>query len=148
MEDAAPPPLFLSLSPRSPPGAQSWPVTHGDLRAAHVRLSACDRGPRGRDWVLERRMREEPLRQFRAVWQRYGLDAPERVLAIGSDADEIARGEAVYRLARCELRPGLDLDERIVYFGTLSRPRGPRGGGTAQGPVKVSLPKQLLSSGL
>eukprot|EP00667_Euglena_gracilis_P007858 EG_transcript_7943 len=87
--------------------------------AAHVRLSACDRGPRGRDWVLERRMREEPLRQFRAVWQRYGLDAPERVLAIGSDADEIASGEAVYRLARCELRPGLDLDERIVYFGTL-----------------------------
>eukprot|EP00668_Euglena_longa_P031474 GGOE01040683.1.p1 GENE.GGOE01040683.1~~GGOE01040683.1.p1 ORF type:complete len:490 (-),score=142.02 GGOE01040683.1:55-1524(-) len=90
-----------------------------DELATHVRQSACSRSPRGRDWVLERRMREDPMEQFRHLMSRYRLDPPEQVLAIGSDADEIASGEAVYHLSRCALHPEVDLDNRIVYFGTL-----------------------------
>ena len=64
-------------------------------------------------------MRTWPVEQFRKIMGNYTTAAPSEVLVLGSDADEIATGEAVWRLSRCELRGAPALDEWTVYFGAL-----------------------------
>uniref|UniRef100_A0A7S4CWQ3 Glycosyltransferase family 92 protein n=1 Tax=Eutreptiella gymnastica TaxID=73025 RepID=A0A7S4CWQ3_9EUGL len=71
------------------------------------------------DWTLEHRMRTAAVQKFHAVMHKYPLDSPDRVLVLGSDLDEIATGEAIWHVSHCELKGHRDLNDHLVYFGTL-----------------------------
>ena len=80
--------------------------------------SVCERNHKG-DWTLELQMRSAPVQKFREVMHKYIRSSPDDVLVLGSDADEIATGEAVWHLAHCELKGSPNLNEHVVYFGTV-----------------------------
>ena len=64
-------------------------------------------------------MRSRPVQKFREIMDQYNLGDPKDVLVLGSDADEIAKGEAVWALSHCHIKNDPDLEQSIVYFGTL-----------------------------
>jgi len=86
-----------------------------DSMANSVLQASCRR----ENWQLEHRMRSRPVQKFREIMDQYNLGDPKDVLVLGSDADEIAKGEAVWALSHCHIKNDPDLEQSIVYFGTL-----------------------------
>ena len=113
-----PKPLFYAL------GRDRWArfadkiIYFGEALDKGQRLSVLYQNCVHQDWSHERRMRTRPVELFRDILGRLALGPPEDVLVLSSDADEIATGEAVWRLSHCEARGG-PLRDRVVFFGAL-----------------------------